>query len=73
MLTIRGSKKLGVTKLHVEGDSLIVIKAISKGSLNAWHLQSYIANIIQELASLEDTKISHIKREGNHEVDRMST
>ena len=52
LLSIRDSKKLGATKLYVKGGALVIIRAISKAYMEAWHLQNYISNIIQGIASL---------------------
>lgn len=42
MLVVRMGKMMGVRKLHLEGDSFIVIKAIMNGSIEVWHLQNQI-------------------------------
>ena len=69
LLAIRASKKLEARKLHVEGDSQVIIKAIVKCDMEAWHLQNFITKINDELASFEDFKLSHIKRQGNKEAN----
>lgn len=51
---------------------MITVQAISKLSVNAWHLQPIINLIEKELAKFEDFKISHIIREGNKEADMLS-
>lgn len=61
LLVVRMSTKLGARKLHPEGHSLIVIQALMKGDIEAWHLQGWIYNIIEELNYFNEYQISHIR------------
>ena len=72
LLAVQIARKEGIKKLHLEGDSLITVQAISKLNAKAWHLQPIINIIEQELNNFEDFKITHIKREGNQEADILS-
>ena len=72
LLAVQLAIKDGIEKIHLEGDSLITVQAISKMSVNAWHLQPIINLIEQELTKFEDFKISHIRREGNKDADMLS-
>ncbi|XP_059068340.1 uncharacterized protein LOC131858884 [Cryptomeria japonica] len=71
LTTIRFGKSLGAMKIHLEGDSLIIIHAIMKGRIYAWHLQNPIAKIMEELSFFKDLCISNV-RSGNMEVDTLS-
>ncbi|XP_057872314.1 uncharacterized protein LOC131078589 [Cryptomeria japonica] len=62
LLAVRLSKKLGDNKIHLGGDSLIVI----------WAIISWIYNIIEELKSFDEFYISHIRRAGNAEANILS-
>ncbi|XP_057849673.1 uncharacterized protein LOC131060456 [Cryptomeria japonica] len=72
LLAIRCARSHGVRKLHLEGDSLIIIQAIKNGEIKAWHLQNYLSLILEELNSFEDVVVSHVRREGNKVVDKLS-
>lgn len=72
LLAIKIAKQFGVRKLHLEGDSLIIIQAIKFGESKAWHLQNYVKSIAQDLETFDDFVVSHIKREGNREADILS-
>ncbi|XP_057848798.2 uncharacterized protein LOC131059776 [Cryptomeria japonica] len=69
LLVVRIGKMLGVRKLNLEGDSLIVIQAIVKGSIEVRHLQNQINSIIEELKCFNDYKVSHVTQTWNVEVD----
>ena len=72
LLAVRLAIKEGIKRIHLEADSLIIVQAISKLSVNAWYLQSIINLIEKELNNFEDFKISHIRREGNKEANMLS-
>ncbi|XP_059073257.1 uncharacterized protein LOC131874056 [Cryptomeria japonica] len=72
LIAIRFCRKIGVIKLHLEGDSLIIIQTIMKGTIKAWHLQNSILSIVEELNNFEDFRVSHIRRTGNVEADILS-
>ncbi|XP_057816620.1 uncharacterized protein LOC131029951 [Cryptomeria japonica] len=72
LLAVRIGKLLGVRKLCLEGDSLIIIQAIMKRSLEAWQLQNFISSIIEEPNFFEDYQVSHARREDNAEADILS-
>ncbi|XP_059068967.1 uncharacterized protein LOC131859350 [Cryptomeria japonica] len=72
LMVVKFSRQAGVSKLHLEGDSLVIIQAIMKGSIEARHLQNAIINIIEELNKFDDYKISHVNRMGNKEADVLS-
>lgn len=72
LMTVSFCRKIGVEKLHLEGDSLVIIQTIIKGSIEAWHLQNSIFSIVEELNYFEDFKVSHIKRTRNMEANILS-
>lgn len=63
---------MGIKKLHLEGDSLIIIQAIKNGEIKAWHLQNFISLILEDLNQFEDVVVSHIRWEGNTVADKLS-
>ena len=69
LLAVRLARREGIKKIHLEGDSLLVVQAIAKIHITAWHLEVFINQIVAELSYFEEFKISHIKREGNEEAD----
>ncbi|XP_059066491.1 uncharacterized protein LOC131857784 [Cryptomeria japonica] len=72
LLAIRMCKLLGLQKLHLEGDSLIIIQALMKEGIEAWHLQGWIYNIIEELNFFEDFQLIHVRCIGNVEAGILS-
>ena len=58
---VRLGWKMGVRKLHLEGDLLIIVEAIMAGSISVCHLQKYI-NIIQKDFFCYEFKFTHQKR-----------
>lgn len=66
------AKKLEVTQLHLEGDSLIIINAIIQGEAPSWELNKYIQIIKKKLNSFLDFKVSHVKRECNSVANTLS-
>ncbi|XP_057816421.1 uncharacterized protein LOC131029793 [Cryptomeria japonica] len=71
-LAIRRARKMGIKKLYLEGDSLIIIQAIKNGQIKAWHLQNFISLILEDLSHFEEVMVSHIKWEGNTDADKLS-
>ncbi|XP_057833348.2 uncharacterized protein LOC131044114 [Cryptomeria japonica] len=72
LLAVRMCKQLGARKVHLEGDYLIIILALMKKGIEAWHLQGWIYNIIEELKYFDDFQLSHVRRTGNVEADILS-
>ncbi|XP_057837338.2 uncharacterized protein LOC131047458 [Cryptomeria japonica] len=72
LLAIRMCKMLGARKVHFKGDSLIIILALMKKGIDAWHLQGWIHNILEGLENFEEVQLSHIKRISNVEADTLS-
>ena len=58
--------------MHLEKDSLVVIKAFRRNKISAWHIENYMVVIRKELDSLTDLKVSHVFREGNGKADMLS-
>ena len=71
ILAVSLGKKLDVMHLHLEGDSKLVVEAISKGSIQAWFYQNMIQNIRETSGTFADFKVSHVYREGNDEADKL--
>lgn len=66
------AKNLGVKKLHLEGDSQIVVNGIARGQMEAWHLDKHVRRMKLLLCGFEDFKVTHVLREANVEVDKLS-
>lgn len=72
VLAILIAHRLGVTKLHLERDSLVIVNAIICGSSLSWKSSHDIDMITSSLKFFEDFKISHILQGGNFEADRCA-
>ncbi|XP_057822587.1 uncharacterized protein LOC131034983 [Cryptomeria japonica] len=72
LLVVRLARSSGIKKLHLEGDSLVIIQTIKNGGINAWHLQGYISLIVGELNRFKNFMVSHIRREGNKVANKLS-
>ncbi|XP_059067599.1 uncharacterized protein LOC131858386 [Cryptomeria japonica] len=66
------AKNLGVKKLHLEGDSQIVVNGIGRGHMKAWQLDKHIRRMKLLLYGFEDFKVSHVLKEANVEADKLS-
>ncbi|XP_059068447.1 uncharacterized protein LOC131858964 [Cryptomeria japonica] len=73
--TLRGLQlgiELGIKRIHLEGDSLNVINDIHGNQTPSWHLNLWLQPMVDLLETVEEFQISHIYREGNMAVDRLS-
>lgn len=61
-----------VPKLHLEGDSQVVINAIAKGNTPSWKLSHWVEIIQEKLTSFEDFWVSHVRRGANAVADLLS-
>ncbi|XP_057872372.2 uncharacterized protein LOC131078634 [Cryptomeria japonica] len=66
------AKKMEVKKIHLEGDSQLVVNGIARGKMEAWNLDKHIRRMNNLLNGFEDFKVSHVLREANVEADRLS-
>ena len=64
--------KLGIRRVHLEGDSKIIINGIKKGKLESCHINKHISKIKGMLKEFEDFKISHVNRDANEVVDKLA-
>lgn len=53
-------KVMGVSKLHLEGDSLVIMEAIRQSKMKAWHLNNYVKRINSLLVEFENFMVSHV-------------
>lgn len=60
--------KLGVKKLHLEGDSQVVVNEIARGRMAVWHLDKQVRGMQLLLGGFEDFKVTHVLREENLEL-----
>ncbi|GMP43658.1 hypothetical protein CsSME_00012936 [Camellia sinensis var. sinensis] len=58
-------RELGLSAIHLEGDSSLIIKEIQLGVASLSPFGHLISAIINELSSFSQYKISHVHREGN--------
>ncbi len=72
LLGLQRAKKLGIKKLKVYGDSLLVTKQI-KGEykINNPTLKEIYLQVIQEMLYFDDISIDHVYRVNNKEADAM--
>ncbi|KAL7000921.1 hypothetical protein U1Q18_002073 [Sarracenia purpurea var. burkii] len=70
------TRDLGIQNIHIEGDSLTVIKEINSTGEDRSYLGGIMEAIKAELALFSSSKSSHIHRNGNsvaHELVRLAT
>lgn len=70
--SLKMAKALGLHKIHLEGDSQIIIKVINKGDIHAWKLNKFITLAKSILETFDDYEVSHVVRPGNELVNRLS-
>ncbi|XP_059067373.1 uncharacterized protein LOC131858221 [Cryptomeria japonica] len=61
-----------VQQLHLEGDSQVVINAITKGNTPSWKLSRWVAIIREKLNLFEEFRVSHIRGGANAVADLLS-
>ncbi|XP_059067669.1 uncharacterized protein LOC131858447 [Cryptomeria japonica] len=72
MLATDLAVNMKVEKVHLEGDSQVVVNAIMKGVTPNWRLNKFITLICSKLKTFQDFCISHVRRSGNVIADRLS-
>ena len=72
LLGLQRAKKLGIKKIKVYGDSMLVIKQI-KGEykINNPSLKEIYLQVIQEMLYFDDITLEHVYRVDNKEADAM--
>ena len=60
------------TRLIIEGDSQIVINAITKCQTPNWVLNSKLEKVLGPIDELEGTRFQHIYCEGNTKADELA-
>ena len=66
------SHKLKLRKIHIEGDSQVVLNAIRHKKTPNWILNSKLQEVLILLEQFEEVNISHIYREGNLLADELA-
>ena len=69
---IRGARSLGIGKIIVEGDNLVVINSIKQIWKISWMIQSIILDTGKDLCQFEDVQICHVFREANAAANWMA-
>lgn len=64
--------QLGAKKIHLEGDSMIVVNGIRQGLTPDWKLNRWIKQIIVSIVGLEDFVVSLIFPDGNTLADELA-
>ena len=64
--------KLRIHKIHIEGDSQIVLNAVRLKKTPNWVLNSKLQEVLILLEHFEEINISHIYREGNSLADELA-
>lgn len=72
LLAIGMAKRMLVMKLHLEGDSQIIINAIMVGKCPTWNLNKIVKIIRNLLFSFKDFKTFRMLRNGNRVVYKLS-
>ncbi|XP_024200511.1 uncharacterized protein LOC112203832 [Rosa chinensis] len=62
-----------ITKIQVEGDSLLIINCINKVCATPWRIRSLIADITCLVAKFEAASFSHVFREANFVADLITS
>ncbi|KAL6979888.1 hypothetical protein U1Q18_021544 [Sarracenia purpurea var. burkii] len=73
---IHFARELGIRHVHLEGDSLNVIKAINSMDVDRSHIGGIIEATKAEIALFTNSICSHIRRKGNsiaHALARLAT
>ena len=59
-------------RLHIEGDSAVIINACIHRKIYSWKLKYIFNQVWKQLDEFQDICISHIFQEGNRVVDHLS-
>ncbi|XP_057869009.2 uncharacterized protein LOC131076016 [Cryptomeria japonica] len=62
---------IGIRQLEIEGDSKVIVEAISGRSIVGWKVESILRDARMFLANLDSFTIYRILREGNADADSM--
>lgn len=54
------AKSLALSKIHMEGDSLIIVNAIIAGECHAWHMSKLFFVIRDELEDVQCYRVGHV-------------
>lgn len=61
-----------VQRLHLEGDSQVVINSIAKGNTPCWKINRWVSTIREKLKSFVEFRVSHVRRGANVVADLLS-
>lgn len=61
-----------IQRLHLEGDSQVVINAIAKGNTPSWKSSHWVEIIREKLNLFEEFRVSHIRRGANVVANLLS-
>ncbi|XP_048497928.1 uncharacterized protein LOC125496495 [Beta vulgaris subsp. vulgaris] len=69
---IRGAISLGIGKIVIEGDNLVVVNSIRNIWKIPWTINSIVLDASEDLKHVEDVQIRHAFREANAAADWMA-
>ncbi|XP_059076608.1 uncharacterized protein LOC131875906 [Cryptomeria japonica] len=69
---IKMVEAMDLQKNHLEGDSQMIINAISKGEIHVWKLNKFVSIAKSILETFDDYEVCHMVHLGNELVDRLS-
>lgn len=70
--SVKLALSLGISKLHIEGDSQIVTSTLSSKKVVIWDLQYALGEVWKLLPRFQEFKISHCFREANQFFDCLA-
>lgn len=63
---------MGIKKLHIEGDSKLMVDSVIFGILFGWSTKDIFLHMNHLVSNLDMNIVTHIYREGNHLVDSLA-
>lgn len=66
------ARKCGLSNIHIEGDSLVIISSITSKISKTWQLSYVLKHTLDLLDTFSDYSVSHTLREGNSVADLLA-
>ena len=71
-LGIQNVLQLRINKLHIEGDSMIIINHLNKTSTCPWEIELILSDVKFLLSTLKVVSFFHVPRLGNRVADKVA-
>ena len=71
-LGIQQVRKLSIKKIHIEGDSKIIIDHLNRKSKCPWEIELLISDTQVLLSTVEEIVFFHVPRMGNRVADKVA-